>query len=271
MHISRLDSWLFWKAFLEKNPGKFGGYKFPQSIQNYEKETGKDCPICHGFQCGKIKEKMYFCICSTLRWLQQSHHDLQDYETPIRPTSLDTLHPLGLSPEGDNDLKILLRDLKEWIIRPAGWMIIQGGNGSGKTHCLQAIKTSLDGLAAFISVDRFQQKLFAAKDEEGAVQELIQNLSTIPILLLDDWGLEHNSPWTTNTLASIINRRYMYAEEFPTVVTFNMPIGDLLRTPDPARRRIISRLIDSEKSTVYLLRQSDYRSPIVRKQLARTK
>jgi len=269
-YISRLQSFLLWRDLVEKNPEKFGKYKFSQPIQVYEREVGPGCPFCQNLQSVNFRGTVYFCICSTLRWLQQSHYDLHEYETPVRSASLDTLHPLGISPEGDKDLQFLLGDVRRWIVRPKGWMLIQGGNGSAKSHVLAAIKTSLDGLAAFVSVDRLQQKLFDALKDEGKVQELIQNLSTIPVLLLDDWGIEHETSWITDTLASIINRRYMYAEEFPTVVTTNTPMKDLLSTPNPARRRIVSRLIDSEKSTVYQLRNPDYRSPIVQEQRRRS-
>jgi DNA replication protein DnaC len=268
-HISRLESWLFWRDFIDNHPGKFDKLQFPMSIEAYRRVIGPACPFCHNNGWGPVGEKNIYCVCTMLEWLEQSRRDLQDFETPVKATSLLTLHPLGISPEGDQDLLTLLKGLKSWIEYPHGWLVIQGGNGSGKTHALAAIKTSLNGLAAFISVDRFQQKLFGALEESGKVEELIQNLSTIPILLLDDWGLEHENSWTTDTLASIINRRYMYADEFPTVVTFNTPLGTLLTSPNPAKRRIISRLIDSKISTIYRLRQADYRSPIVQKQIAR--
>jgi len=272
-HIPRLESWLFWRDFVDNHPSKFGKLQFPMSIGAYKQVIGPACPFCHANGWGPVGEKNIYCICAMLDWLEQSRHELQEFETPVKATSLLALHPLGIEngEEGDKDLLTLLERLKAWIEYPHGWLVIQGPNGCGKTHALSAIKTSLNGLAAFISVDRFQQKLFSAIEDSGKVEELIDNLSTVPILLLDDWGLEHENSWTTDTLASIINRRYMYADEFPTVVTFNTPLGTLLTSPNPAKRRIISRLIDSKISTIYRLRQADYRSPIVQKLIERGK
>lgn len=263
-HISRLDSYLHWQKVIGEQPDRFPGYTFPQPYQAWAETQGSDCPVCHDWRSGFVDtpqgKKNIYCICSTLRWLQASYFSLHEYETPIRPASLNDLGPIGVPPEADRDLTTLLDFIGKWLVRPTLWFIIQGGNGSGKSHILRAIKTQLNGLAAYISTDRFQQKLFSIREDSGKIQSLIDSLSTIPILLLDDWGLEHESSWTTDTLASIVNRRYMFPEEFPTVVTFNTPLGTLLTSPNPAKRRIISRLIDTDISKVFQLRQADYRT-----------
>ncbi|MDP2364983.1 MAG: hypothetical protein Q8M94_14590, partial [Ignavibacteria bacterium] len=54
-HISRLNSWLAWRNYLEKNPGEFGSYVFPQSIQLFERATGAVCPVCHGNGTGPVR------------------------------------------------------------------------------------------------------------------------------------------------------------------------------------------------------------------------
>jgi len=259
-HISRLESWLFWRDLIDKNPSSFGNYRFPQPLSVYNQELGPNCRHCGTNGQGTVHGKNIYCICSMLAWLEQSRRDIQDFETPVRATSLNTLHPLGLDPKSDELLSDLLERIKNWIQRPDCWLVIQGPNGCGKTHILASIKTSLNGLAAFISIDRFQQKLFSAIEDSGKVQKLISDLSIVPVLLLDDWGLEHESSWTTDTLASIINRRYMYASEFLTVITFNTPMEKLITAQNPARKRIISRLIDSDISEPYFLTQADYRS-----------
>jgi DNA replication protein DnaC len=258
-HISLLKSWLFWKDWCKTNKDKLKGYTFPQLSSTYHSCMGEFCPLCNNFGILSHEGVPIYCLCSTLRELEKNHNELKYIETTHKPCLLDDLHPINNPPEGKADLELLLRDIRKWLKHPQRWIVIQGGFGCGKSHILQAIKTQLDGLAAFVSVDDFQQNLFVAKNDEGAVKKLINDLSAIPILLLDDWGIEHNSPWTTNTLASIVNRRYRFSDEFPTVVTFNTPLQNLLNSPDMARRRIISRLIDGEISTVYRLRQVDYR------------
>ena len=262
-HISRLESWILWRSKISKDPEIYKGYKFPEPIQAWEKIFGSECPICHGGRSGYFGNdlsKKYYCICSTLEWLQSNYYALGKLETPFKYAKLSDLKPLGITPANDERLIELVEFVECWLMNPREWIVIQGGNGTGKTHILRAIKTQLGSLCAYISVDQFQRKLFAARTTDGAVEDLVDNLSKIPVLLLDDWGLEHDNSWTTDTIASIINTRYMYHHLFPTVITFNEKLENLLRLPDLSKKRILSRILDSEISFVTALMDDDYRS-----------
>ena len=116
-------------------------------------------------------------------------------------------------------------------------------------------------------MDRFQRHLFASRDD-NTVEQLIHTLAIAPILILDDWGLEHDSNWTTNSLASIVNTRYMNGPtSYITLMSTNLQVGELLNSPSLPLQRIASRMVDTEISDIFRLRQADFRSPVTQKQL----
>ena len=250
---TRLSSWIFWKKYLEKYPDTLPGYKFPQSAMVFHNLYNGSCPIGSDLTWDTPKRRIY-CICSMLDWLGKQHLETAGIEIPIAPASLDDLR----NSKGYGDL---IKDVRKFIDNPREWMVIQGGNGIGKTHILRAIKTELGGLALFISTDRLQQKLFSAQNKDDEVQRLIDTISTVPVLLLDDWGLEHRSSWTTDTIASIINRRYMFPRDLPTIVTTNSQMEYLAASPDLATKRIASRLLDVNIAQWYTVVMDDHRVP----------
>ena len=250
---TRLSSWIFWKKYLEKYPDTLPGYKFPQSRMTFNKLFDGMCPIGMDLTWDTPKRRIY-CICSMLDWLGNQSRETSGIEIPIAPAYLSDL-------KNSKNYGGLIEDVKKFMDYPKEWIVIQGSNGIGKTLILRAIKTELDALALFISADRLQQKLFSAQHKEDEVQKLIDTISTAPVLLLDDWGLEHKSSWTTDTIASIINRRYMFPADLPTVVTTNSQMEYLVASPDVATRRIASRLLDVNIAQWYTITMDDHRIP----------
>lgn len=280
MIISRLQSVKFWKRMTIEKPEKVFNFKFDPKLPAgsfystwLQMSKSPICPICRDYRSFVVREegkeeKSLYCICSTLRWIDEKSTSLSQFETPVQRKLLEDLRTIALpDPVAAKDLQILLKFLGTWLENPLEWMLIQGGPGVGKSHILAAIKTRLPYLVTYISAERFQQQLFAARTTENGVQDLVEALSLAPILLFDDWGLEHNSSWTTDTFAAIINRRYSHPEEWPTVVTTNIPISQLLEGSDISIKRIASRLADTQVSEIFRLRQVDFRSPIAQQSI----
>jgi len=270
--VDYLASWIFWSKRMKIRSERYNGYIFPAPIQKWEEAMGDICPVCEGRKKGDIRGDdgnvvNIPCICSLLEWLQSRYYSvLSNYETKVQPASLDDLSYVGLDIQGNANIKDLVGYLKNtWLDQPTrSWITIEGNNGTGKTHILRAIKTQFGGLCAYISADKFQQSLFTAvkndqnKDE---VNDLINFVSTIPILLIDDWGMEHDNLWTTDTIASIINSRYSFASQLPTVITFNLSRNTLLSPTQPmAKKRIVSRIFDVNISARYVFKHTDFRA-----------
>jgi len=100
-----------------------------------------------------------------------------------------------------------------------------GPPGTGKSHLAQAI-----GLAAIQQGYRvLYREAHALLTEladaalEGKRKELMELLSTIPLLIIDDLGMRKLSPAAAEEFLEIVMRRY---ERASTVLTSNRPIED---------------------------------------------
>jgi len=256
--------WMNQRAMLKE---KYG-YTFPSPIGEWKKCSGPVCPLNSGFETVEDKDgRLIYCVCKLEEWLEQHKNDCQLFETPIPPTYLKDLKPFG-DKAGAQDLKELLDFVNKWLEKPRLWMWIEGTRGTGKTHILQSIKTALPQIAFYISAERFASECFRALNhgaitnggDEVTLDDFISRLSTVPILLFDDWGLEHKSNFVEDQLAAIINNRYRFPDEFPVVMTSNMSLGALSQG-DPILARIASRMSDASNVNYFKLRQLDYRLP----------
>ena len=237
-------------------------YEFPYPLDRFLKD-GETCPICDGWQ---QLEDRHYCLCSTLRWIEKQGEGFRDYEYPIIPTTLDAMIPMKSSNTQKQaaydkmwaDLQPLIEYVKAWIDKPTTWIAMFGDNGVGKSLVLRAIKTAIPNMAFYISVSDFQSRVFSGL-QDNSYQEFLEFISTVPILLLDDWGIEHTTSMSTDALAAVIDRRYLNSPEFPTVITSNN-LG-VFDSPDIAIKRIASRIGDRQICKRFHIRSADFRLP----------
>ncbi len=89
---------------------------------------------------------------------------------------------------------------------------------------------------------------------ESGVDERLETIRETPLLILDDLGAHHTTPWAQEKLFQILNHRYN--SRLPTVITTNQRLEEL----DP---RIASRLADLDLSQVFEIPAPDYRKAAV--------
>jgi len=132
------------------------------------------------------------------------------------------------------------------------WLLIYGGVGNGKTHLCNAIaKESLDrGVEVLMlnSADMFSQIKSAMNDNTS--EAVIKRFKEVPLLIIDDWGVEYGTDWQLSVFDEILDARYCTARA--TVVTTNKDITDL-------PKRIESRFADKKIARVALNSAGDYR------------
>jgi DNA replication protein DnaC len=267
---SRLRSWQFWKDKFKTYPQAFDGFQIGESYTQFLHTFKDGCPFCNGYMQAVDPDsgKVYYCICSMTSWLEDKHQFLAGIETYVQPAKLNELRPLDKY-QGSKTLREVKKQLAEWIPNPTNWFFITGKPGTGKTHILRALKSNFGTIAFYVSSEDFNSAIFAAlaRKEKGMdLERFVTEVSTVPILLFDDYGIEHTNSMHTDVLAQVINRRYNAGPtEYPVVMTTNLSVADMVGSPDIGVARIASRLVDENSSKVYELLQPDYRLATTKK------
>ncbi len=156
-----------------------------------------------------------------------------------------------------------LRRAKDLAIRyaesPAGWLVITGRFGCGKTHLAAAIANQQRVLGRpmpmFVVVPDLLDHLRATFSPQSTtpLDRLFEQVKTTPLLILDDLGTESATPWAREKLFQLLN--YRYAARLPTVITTSDSIEDILKK-EP---RLGSRMLDQARCTVLAITVPSYR------------
>jgi len=161
----------------------------------------------------------------------------------------------GLSPELQTNLHRAYETALAYAQHPEGWLLLRGGYGCGKTHLAAAIaNAALDkGLPViFVTVPDLLDYLRAAYAPTSltSYDQRFEEVRTAPLLILDDLGTEHATPWALEKLFQLLNYRYM--ANLPTVITTNRDLEDM-------EARLRSRLGDPELVQIATILAPDFR------------
>ena len=170
--------------------------------------------------------------------------------------TFDTFRLQGhLSREEAESLDLVRTLVRDWAGAPAGWIILQGPTGTGKTHLAAA--AARERLAAgesvfFAVVPDLLDHLRRAyrPDNPETYDDVFDALRSTHLLVLDDLGAHSTTPWAEEKLYQILSYRHL--QEKPTVITTNASADDL----DP---RIASRIQDRQ-TKIYRLESPDHRT-----------
>ena len=154
----------------------------------------------------------------------------------------------------------------------SGGLVMLGGVGTGKTHLAVGICQELcdrDVGCQYTTVTKLIRRIkdtwnrdkdatswgrFGPEDPETE-KDVIQEYSTIPVLVIDEIGSQYGSDSERIMISEIINDRYN--NELPTIIIANITLDEIKNT---IGIRAIDRIMDHGKCLVF--NWESYRSPI---------
>ena len=112
----------------------------------------------------------------------------------------------------------------EYAHDPDGWLLLIGTNGCGKTHLAAASANTLveqDRAVLFTTVPDLLDhlRLAYAPTSEVTYDSLYTLMREVDVLVLDDLGAQHATPWAEEKLSQLMNHRYVC--DALTIITTN--------------------------------------------------
>jgi DNA replication protein DnaC len=161
-----------------------------------------------------------------------------------------------LSPIETESLHEAFQVCSDYCAKMEGWILLEGGYGSGKTHLAAAIANDAvqRGKATlFITVpDLLDSLRIAYRSQETTFEQRFDDIRDAELLIMDDFGTQNATAWAQEKLFQIIN--YRYINKLPTVITTNLILDEI-------ESRIRSRLQDASFVKYVRIIAPDYRRP----------
>ena len=147
--------------------------------------------------------------------------------------------------------------MQHWSQQPAGWIILTGPSGTGKTHLAISAANRQPNPAGsvFISAIEFISMLREASspNHQPTIAEISHEVMNAPLLVIDDYGAERNTEFATEHFTRVLNHRYDH--RIPTIITTNVETEQLQRL----RPHLHSRMQDRALITQITLNAPDFR------------
>lgn len=213
-------------------------------------------------RCGGVKPYQYWdensrrqwCPCRPFRRrLSETNRLFRQVEIPerFRWTFLDDFHRTaedGTSVPIADKMMVEVASLIEAKKAPRRGFLLHGPPGTGKTllGCILLNELMLRWCrpARFLNLSRkYFERLRDTYSEDsehyGQTWRIMEELSNMPFLMLDDFGIQRNTEWELEMLYNLVDARY--GEERFTIVTTNKPIQEI---KEISQGRVFSRLQD---------------------------
>ena len=219
--------------------------------------TDSDCPVCHGsgwvfWRDDEGREYGKRCECGVVeRQIMENKLEFANIPAAFKALELKTFRldvyrqdeSRKLIKDACAAIKYYLDNLEGMRKDGLGLYLYSGTKGSGKTRMAASIANEM------VSTYRMQVKFAGSMqiineikatwdDKDRSESDLLRALSTVQVLVIDDFGTELPKDWIGERFYSIINGRYQ--DKLITIYTSNLCLQDL-RYDDRITNRIKER------------------------------
>lgn len=120
-------------------------------------------------------------------------------------------------------------------------MLLYGGVGTGKTYYACMVANALIDKGYKVYVTNFStilNELQATFDK----QDYIDEVCSPNLLVIDDLGIERDTPYGKEQVYNVINKRYELG--LPMIITTNMSIDEIKSAKDIGSKRVYERILE---------------------------
>ena len=206
--------------------------------------------------------KLEICVCRRANVTNRVRERLfaLSHLDELKDLTFQTFEPRGRGGLGEmqaNSLELAYNRAHDYAQDINGWLMLQGGFGTGKTHLAASIANLAVGMGVptlFLTVpDLLDALRFAYGAEDTTFEERFDEIRNASLLVLDDFGTQNATGWAQEKLFQIIN--YRYINKLSTVITTNLSLDEI-------EARIRSRLSDPDLVRFIYINVPDYRRPM---------
>lgn len=134
--------------------------------------------------------------------------------------------------------------VKEWETMKAentGYLF-WGAVGTGKSFLAGCIANALLEQEIAVRMNNFAEVLNDLSANFSEKNTYIKNLCRVPLLILDDFGMERGTEYGLEQIYAVIDGRYRSGK--PLIATTNLTLQELKNPQDIAHARIYDRLLE---------------------------
>lgn len=219
------------------------------------------CGHCHEAKQYKLvmadKEVIVPCLCKCAQEkIAQEEEERKQRErlSQVRANKIAGLPMLSMSNwtfENDDGRDPKLTDIckryankfDDLRTRSVNGLLLHGSVGSGKTYGAVCIANALLDRGYRVVVRTFSALAAEMSAYTEGRMEYMRWLSKQDLLVLDDFGVERNTPFMNELVFNVIDERT--AQGKPMIVTTNMDISDMADTTNIQNARVYSRILGS--------------------------
>lgn len=198
---------------------------------------------------GKSRKESMNCACKQAAYMAMQA-DMRRKQLEIRRDEAFLLSEMkdwtfanddGANPKLTEALKRYVDGFPRMIEKAQG-ILLYGNSGTGKTFAACEVANALIDKGYRVFVSSFSRMANAMQSTWDGRQEYLNDLSRYQLIVIDDLGVERQTPYMQEIVYNIVDARYR--SRLPMIITTNLDISEIKKPGDVSNTRIYDRLIE---------------------------